>query len=134
MAHTIALSSRQAMAAGCASGASNRQRVKAMMLVQLLQLAYWLPATKAVWTILAALWSCAWGNSSAPLLQEATLRAVALCALCCERWRLHAELLSAAHLEDASAAACQPLLYASRQVASEFGCWRCTLCESCCTS
>lgn len=120
-ARLIAVSSRRALAAGCASSASRRQKVQAVLLLQLLELAYWLPATRALWTIFVALRSSAW--SGAPLLQAPALRALAVCTLCCERWWLHCELLNTAR-KHATAAACQPLLLsAGRQVEHEFGCW-----------
>lgn len=48
-AHSVAVCSRRALAAGCAGGASRRQKLQAVLLLQLLQLAYWLPAARAVW-------------------------------------------------------------------------------------
>lgn len=120
-AHTIAISSRTAMRTGCASGASERQKLQAILLLQLLQLAYWLPVAQALWTIVAALWGSAW--SGAPLLQWPALQAVAFVALCCERWRLHCELLFASSLKGRTSEECQPLLLASRQLENELGRW-----------
>lgn len=121
-AHSVAVCSRRALAAGCAGGASSWQKLQAVLLLQLLQLAYWLPAARAVWTLLAALWRCA--SNGAPLPIEPVLRALALCTLCCERWQVHCELLAiTTRMETGAVEACQPMLRASRQLEREFGCW-----------